>query len=178
MNSHLLHECPETKENLVKIRFDLAQDADGYPPATAEYLWASELGDGRYQIDNIPFFVIGVSCFDIVSAVKDPYGVLCGERLLEEKGHSTIRVILLDHTGADSIEARSKELRSALEVRGCSTEQSHISRLISADVPPEVDFQNLRSFLQKGSDDGRWDFEEAAIAHGRWPWSQSHSNHK
>jgi hypothetical protein len=161
------HNSPGTEENRVKIRFDLVQDADGYPPATAEYLWASELGGGRYQIDNIPFFVIGVSCFDIVSALKNSDGVFCVDRLLEERGHSTIRVILLDHTGAESIETRSKELRSALKVRGCSTEQSHIPGLISLDVPPEVDFQNIRSFLQKGSEDGLWDFEEAAIAHAQ-----------
>ena len=167
MKSQSFHNRPETDEKRVKIRFDLVQNADGYPPAKTEYLWALELGNGPYQIDNIPFFVIVVSCFDVVSAVKDSEGVLCGDHLLEEKGHSTIRVILLDHPGADSIETRSKELRSALKVRGCSTEQSHISGLISADIPPEVDFQNLRSFLQKGSDDGLWDFEEAAIAHAQ-----------
>lgn len=151
----------------MKIRFDLTQGADGYPPATSENLWAIDIGRGRYQIDNIPFFVMGVSCFDVISAAKDADGLFCCGGLLEEKGHSTIRVIQLDNAGAESIETRSKELRSALEARGCSTEQSHIPRLISVDVPPEVDFQSIRSFLQKGSEDGLWDYEEAAIAHAR-----------
>ena len=167
MKSHSFHDRPEADDNHVKVRFDLIQDADGYPPAKAEYLWALEVGVGRYRIDNIPFFVNGVSCFDIVSAVKDTDGVFHGDHLLEGKGHSTIRVILLDCPSAGSIQTRSKELRNALKVRGCLTEQSHVSGLISVDIPPEADFQDLRSFLQKGSDDGLWDFEEAAIAHAQ-----------
>lgn len=159
------HSRAQTSEHHVKVLFELARSADGYPPATTESLWAIELGGGRYQIDSIPFFVTGVSCFDIVSATRNADGVFCCSGLLEEKGHSTIRVILLDNAGSESIETRSKELRSVLKTRGCSTEQSHIPGLISLDVPPEADFQDVRSFLQKGSESGLWDYEEATVAH-------------
>ena len=42
----------------VKVRFHVAQDADGYPPAeyAVETLWATHLGELSFQIDNIPFF--------------------------------------------------------------------------------------------------------------------------
>jgi len=40
----------------VRITFKLQPDEDGYPPSDYERLWAVPLSNGRYQIDNIPFF--------------------------------------------------------------------------------------------------------------------------
>jgi hypothetical protein len=40
-------------DQYVKVLFDLEQDEDGYPPAAAETLWAVQVGDGLFQIDNI-----------------------------------------------------------------------------------------------------------------------------
>jgi hypothetical protein len=150
----------------VKIRFELSQDAGGYPPATVEYLWAAAVGDRRYQIDNIPFFVSGVSCDDIVIATKETEDVLRFESLAEERGHSTVRIILYDNAGSpESLEVRSKRLRDTLRNRGCSSEQSHIQGLVAVDIPPEADFLALRSLFQKGAEDGLWDYEEATVAH-------------
>lgn len=42
---------------LVKIRFELEPDDDGWPPVGGESLWAFDLGHDRYRLDNTPWFV-------------------------------------------------------------------------------------------------------------------------
>ena len=58
------------EEKHVKICFPLEPDEDGWPPVTAETLWAVELGGGLFRLDNIPFYARGVSDGDTVSAIR------------------------------------------------------------------------------------------------------------
>ena len=48
-----------------KVLFRLQQDADGYPPASVEGLWAKAT-EGGYEVDNIPFYVYGIAPGDII----------------------------------------------------------------------------------------------------------------
>src|SRR4051812_4703616 len=52
--------------DLVKIFFPLERDDDGYPPTDVEALWSIPLGDGTFQIDNLPFYVRNLSLGDVV----------------------------------------------------------------------------------------------------------------
>jgi hypothetical protein len=150
----------------VKIRFDLLQDGSGYPPVGVEYLWAVPLENGRYRIDNIPFFVLGVSCEDIVNAQEDQTGMLRFVSLASEGGHSTVRLILFDITEGDApLSDRTQQLREKLRHLGCPSEQSHIPGLFSVDIPPSVNFIEIRTLLQQGASDDLWDYEEATVAH-------------
>jgi hypothetical protein len=47
---------------------------------------------------------------------------------------------------------------------GCSTEQSHLPRLLAIDVPPEVSLEKLRQVLDSGKEEERWGYEEACLA--------------
>src|SRR3546814_1508119 len=68
----------------VKIRFPLEQDESGYPPETSETMWAVPLGNGRYRLDNIPFYAKLVSDGDVVAAsIID--GDLTFEEILEAR---------------------------------------------------------------------------------------------
>jgi hypothetical protein len=40
-----------------------------------ESLWAVEQGDGTVKLDNIPWFVRGVACGDILATLTDEDGV-------------------------------------------------------------------------------------------------------
>jgi len=149
----------------VKIRFDLDQDESGYPPVRIENLWAVPLGSGTFQIDNIPFFVCGVSCEDIVAARADAEGTLRYAGLVRMGGHSTVRTILYDQpSNKTTLTERTQRLRAHLKSLGCWTEQSHIPGLVSVDIPANVNLEAVRQFLQKGLDDSAWDYEEATIA--------------
>jgi hypothetical protein len=135
----------------VKLQFDLLPDAYGYPPATSESMWAVPLGHSHFRLDNIPFFVCGVSCFDTVSAQREANGLLKYDQLLESGGHSTLRVIFHDNANDPRpLQEKVHELRNRLRKVGCSSEQSHIPGLISIDIPPEVDITEARLILEAG----------------------------
>ncbi|HEC84522.1 MAG: hypothetical protein DRR08_00365 [Candidatus Parabeggiatoa sp. nov. 2] len=52
----------EPKRNTPKkVIFYLEPDEDGYPPFNWETLWVHQINPDRFQIDNIPFFVRGIS---------------------------------------------------------------------------------------------------------------------
>src|SRR3546814_8684223 len=108
----------------VKIRFPLEQDESGYPPETSETMWAVPLGNGRYRLDNIPFYAKLVSDGDVVAAsIID--GDLTLEEILEASGNCTIRVITLD-------DSDGSEVRKVLEGIGCKARsEAHTSDIQS-----------------------------------------------
>ncbi len=140
----------------VKILFDLEQDEDGYPPASAETLWAVQVGEGLFKIDNIPFFVLGIAVEDVVSAVPEE-GVFRFKEVVQPSGHGTLRVVVYDPSDVPAVHALFKQM-------GCSTEQSHLPRLIAIDVPPSVSLDELKRMLDAGREQERWGYEEACLA--------------
>ncbi|MGW0766846.1 DUF4265 domain-containing protein [Streptomyces sp. NPDC002676] len=58
----------------VKVHFRL-EIVDGWPPASVESLWTVDQGDGTVRLDNIPWFVRGIACGDIVTTEPDEEGV-------------------------------------------------------------------------------------------------------
>jgi hypothetical protein len=153
----------DKSEHLVKVIIPLEQDEDGYPPVGSERLWALEVGEGRYQLDNIPFFARELACGDIVAAVPmegADEGILRYERLLEPSGHSTFRVLVHD-------EAQVPEVCDLLEGLGCGTERSHLPRLVAIDIPPTVSLDAVRQALEPGRAQERWDYEESCLADAR-----------
>src|SRR5579859_4655638 len=100
----MLHKMPieicysnMAAEHLVKIKFPLTKDDEGFPPADAEILWARACGGGVFVIDNIPFFVKLVSCGDKVSTTVNRAGELYVNHIAHSK-HSTLRVVVFDET--------------------------------------------------------------------------------
>src|SRR3546814_4376295 len=86
----------------------------GYPPESSETMWAVPLGDGRYILDNIPFYAKFVSDGDVISAsVID--GDLTFQEVLEASRNCTIRIITLD-------DSDGAEVRNILENIGCKVE--------------------------------------------------------
>jgi|HubBroStandDraft_6_1064221.scaffolds.fasta_scaffold670914_2 hypothetical protein len=149
-----------------RVSFDLLQDDQGYPPANSETMWALPLGGSQFCLDNIPFFVCGVSFFDIIEARQDANGHFKYVGLLQAGGHSTLRVILCDQPADPrSLQERAQELCNKVRQIGCSSEISHIAGLISVDVPPDVALAEVRSILNLGQNQRLWDYEEATLAH-------------
>lgn len=146
---------PATEQH-VKILFELERDEEGYPPASAETLWAIKAGDGLFKIDNIPFFVLGIAVDDIVSAVPEE-GAFRFKEVVHPSGHSTVRVVVYEPSDVSAARELFKQL-------GCSTEQSHLPRLFAIDVPPSVSLDTLREVLDAGKRQDRWGYEEACLA--------------
>lgn len=138
-----------------KVMFRLSKDEDGYPPDDWETLWACEVGRDLYSIDNVPFFARNISWGDVVSAVREG-DELHFREVVQPSSHSVLRVIVFDPTKVDEVHEKLNEMK-------CDTEQSHLPSLLSVDVPPTVDLEEVLDFLREGEADDRWTYEEASI---------------
>ena len=124
-----------------------------------ESAWAKKVENG-YELDNILFYAKNYSWRDIVS-VEEVEGELYVTGLVQETGHSTVRVLFTDASEVSKIREELKKL-------GCSSELSNMDNLIAVDVPPKVSYSVIRDYLDKGELKGKWEYQEACIA----------SNHK
>src|ERR1700755_1092034 len=140
----------DESQNRVKIAFPLSRDEDDYPPADREHLWAIARGD-RYEIDNVPFFVKGVSAGDLVAAHKDGEQLIF-DRVIDFGGHSTIRVVMYDL-------AQKERIRRKLAQLGCESEGSHLPKLFAVDVPPTVNYAEVIALLAEEADKVILDYE-------------------
>jgi hypothetical protein len=146
---------------LVKVRFPLPPE-DSAHGVEAENLWAANLGDGRYRIENVPFYAYGISYHDEVSAA------MSDDRLtfLDVKarsGHSTYRVLVKNPDGFES--ENFTRAWEALGTLGCSFEVAR-RRWIAIDVPEGTDVFAVYRLLEVGEAEGVWTFEEAHCGHG------------
>ncbi|MCI0358766.1 MAG: DUF4265 domain-containing protein [Planctomycetaceae bacterium] len=138
-----------------KVLFRLERDAEGFPPADVEGVWADEAGEGKFVLDNIPFFARQATLGDVVSVNR------IGDELFydsteQPSGNSLVRVVMFG--GRDP-----QELRSRLRAIGCSSELSHLPSLFAVNVPPSVDIGQVRALLDEGSALDQWDYEEAIL---------------
>jgi hypothetical protein len=134
-----------------KIRFTY-ENSDG--GEEVESMWAIERPEG-YEIDNIPFYVMSVAVGDIVAAEPDEEGHLWYTRLIRPSGHSTIRLWLAD-------ERDVQKTRDELRTMGCDSEFD-LPRLIAVDVPPEIPYGQIRSYLEDNERAGVFEYEEGCL---------------
>jgi Domain of unknown function (DUF4265) len=131
---------PELKPT-AKVLFSVPEE-DG--SANVETLWAFDLGEDRYRLDNSPFYAYSVSVGDIVYAPIDQNeGRPTFSRVLEKSGNRTVRVIL-DPPVADgnSSDGTVKELIAL----GCSYEGANTTYLCIV-IPKEADFAAVCTYL-------------------------------
>ncbi|HEX4748446.1 MAG TPA: DUF4265 domain-containing protein [Bryobacteraceae bacterium] len=144
-------------ENYKKIIFELQQDEDGYPPDKWESLWAFETEPGLYCVDNIPFYVRGISSGDVISA-EDKGGQLLFRNLVLPSSNSVFRLYVSD---ADDVQGVRDEFRAL----GCETELSNLPKLVAVEIPGKVDFGPVGNLLGQGAGIGRWEYEEGVLRH-------------
>lgn len=162
MNNEHTRQRRNEHENLIKIRFPLSE-SDREDGVAAEYLWAEPIGNHSYRIDNIPFFVYGISLDDVVRAIYIE-GCLEFQNVIRHNGHSTYRVILEDTISISQESGGLQSLLKRLEVIGCSRELAK-ARLIAIDVPTTTDIFVVYKILEDGEEQGIWSFEEAHCGH-------------
>ena len=141
---------------LVKINFSLPPE-DQAQGVQEENLWAEPLGGNRFRIDNIPFYVYGVSSEDVVIA-NEVEGRLRFQEVAIRGGHSTYRVLVKDAAGYEN--KGFQNLWARLRELGCSYEVAKRC-WITIDVPPDSDVFAVYRILEEESADGGWTFEEA-----------------
>ncbi|MFC5576662.1 DUF4265 domain-containing protein [Lysobacter niabensis] len=132
-----------------KVLFRVPDDEGG---ATVETLWAIPLGDGRYKLDNSPFYAYGVSWQDIVLAPIDAQeGLPTFQSVLTKSGNRTVRVIFDPPIAPGN---SSDQVLQGLVALGCSYEGAN-PRYMSVNIPPGVELQEVRSYLVQK--DAQWE---------------------
>lgn len=143
-----------------KIVFEL-NVVDDWPPVSAETLWAHHLGDDRYRIANVPFFVRDLAADDVVLArAPDPTSRPVFIELLERSDRCTIRLIVYRAGPLGGDVARALEPFTELGVYGEGYPQLG---MLALDVEPTAPLAEIVALLRRGVDDGSWDYEEGRI---------------
>jgi len=143
---------------LRKIVFRLRKDEDGYPPMEFESMWGMFLDESSCVVDNVSYYVYGVSKGDTV-AIENVDSELFVSSVIARGGHSTLRVFAEDPDTKASLIFELKLLGAQCSVtRGLS--------LFAVDIPPEIDFAKIDTFLASRCDGEHLAYEDACLQHG------------
>ncbi len=133
---------------------------DDWPPASVESLWAIDRGDGTAQLDNIPWFVRGVACGDIVAVEPDEDGVRWAGEVVRRSENCTIRLIVFRDGGSG---AARQTVLNAFQALGVDGEGIERFGMVALDVPPTADLAKVQRLLSHGVTKEWWDMEEGCI---------------
>jgi hypothetical protein len=124
-----------------KVLFRVSGD-DG--STEVETLWATELGNDEYKLDNSPFYAYSVSWEDIVYAPFDPIEERpTFQRVIKKSGNRTIRVVFKPPVEAGN---SSDQLLQGLVALGCSYEGADRGYM-SINIPVDVQLEVVRDYL-------------------------------
>jgi hypothetical protein len=145
----------------VRVCFALEPDAAGWPPVTAERMWATRTRlDNAVVIDNIPFFARGVACYDVVSVTEDAEGILWAGKQIKWSGNCTIRVIPFRDGPLHGDRQAVLDAFAPFGVEGEGVEQYG---LVALNVPVGADLVAVKRLLREGEQDNRWAYEEGCV---------------
>ena len=112
--------------------------------AEVETLWAFDLGNNEYQLDNVPFYAYSVSLHDVVFAPYDPTeGFPRFQKVVRKSGNRTVRIIL-EEPAAHGAEAHPV-LREIVAL-GCGYEGAN-RRYIAVNIPAQVNLEQVCEYL-------------------------------
>ncbi len=129
------------------VKVVLRQEYEDDEEVEVETPWALDLGGGRYQLKNFPFFFYGLSFNDIFEAAplypddERPYFT----RVLQKSGHKTLRILLASSIKDD---ADGLDILAALKAMGCGYEGNG-AKFFVINVQPHCDFDGVCNYLNQ-----------------------------
>jgi hypothetical protein len=135
----------------------LPYDESGYPPVGYERLWATPLSNGNFRIENIPFYVMGISSGDEVSSIE-VNGEFIFSNLVKKSGNSTFRLFLNNAETCESV-------REILRQKGCTSEFNQHVGVVAVEVPESVEIYPFLEYIVDAQNSDELDIEEGALRH-------------
>jgi uncharacterized protein DUF4265 len=139
----------------VRVRFQLRQDDDGWPPVASEGVWAVSLGGNLVCLDNIPWFARNVASGDTFRTSADSDGVLWATDKVEWSGNCTVRVVPYQKGPLAGSRQAVLDAFARLGVDGEGLQQYGI---VALNVPPDIDLGAVKRLLYQGVEDGWWEY--------------------
>ncbi len=123
-----------------KVLFRVASNDPNSDEAEVETLWALNLGNDRYKLDNLPYFAYSVSCDDIVYAPFDEdEGFPTFREVVEKSGNRTVRLIFELPFAKGN---KTNSVLSALVELGCEYEGAN-KRYFCVNIPPACNLDTV-----------------------------------
>jgi len=136
---------------LVKVHIDLPN----HWGTGGESMWARDLGDSLFELQNVPFYAYGLGLNDVVRAVSaDPKLKPEIQEVVRPSGHQTLRVVF---TTESSVEAQVQVL-DPLAKLGVTFERAG-PKYLALDVSPEGRYDAVCEALAKLQADGIREYE-------------------
>lgn len=143
----------QAEEPTAKVLFRVEYGDDD--SADVETLWAFDLGNDNYKIDNLPYFAYGVSWNDVVYAPYDADEERATfKHVVSKSGNRTIRIIF--DTSYKEV-PESKALLDNLVELGCDFENAN-SKLVVINVPPSVDLNEAANMINDS--EAEWEYAD------------------
>ncbi|MCZ8253055.1 MAG: DUF4265 domain-containing protein [Hylemonella sp.] len=118
-----------------------------------ESLWAKDLGNDLYEIQNVPFCAYGLNCGDVVRATADAPELKPEVReVVRRSGNQTLRVSF--NVNKEQQHAHVE----AIESTGAWVERANPS-FICINVPPESNYGKVRQYLEQLEASGALEYE-------------------
>ncbi len=112
--------------------------------AYVETPWVVDLGDGRYRMENCPFYFYGIAAGDIIGAeYSEEEGQLVFTHVLEKSGNKLVRIIF---ENPENEEGPEKQHLDSLVAMGCSYEGAN-PKYICIDIPKSVELSMVCQYL-------------------------------
>jgi hypothetical protein len=123
----------------------LARSEQMFADADAETVWSRPLGDGRYELENVPFLAMGANAGDVVSghpAVNQP--VIHFDSVVEPRGWRTVRIMILE--GGEQV---ARQTLDELAARGHAVEHGS-GAIWAVGIAPRANPEHAERLLQDG----------------------------
>ncbi|MEU6421807.1 DUF4265 domain-containing protein [Streptomyces spiralis] len=114
-------------------------------------------GYGTAQLDNIPWFVRGIACGDIV---PDEDGVRWAGEVVQRSENCATRLIVFRDGGSGAARQSVINAFQALDVDGEGVERFG---MVALDFPPTADLAKVQRLLSHGVAEEWWDMEEGCV---------------
>jgi hypothetical protein len=109
----------------------------------------------NYRLTGIPIFASNLAVDDLISVAYDE-GKLYFLDLIRPSGHSTVQIVFFD-------ESKYASVITVLEKNGCRCASVDADNYLSADIPDDISYGNIRSVLDFYAGSGILDFKEACL---------------